>query len=391
MNMLQNITEKLHAISFKNFFPWIIIIINVLIVIISLNYLRPKKYFSSEFVYGKVVTILSSDLVDDVYVPGRKLGKQEIVVNILTGKESGKSFTIFNTLSKGHNIEGKEGKGYIFSIRSESGKDKVVWLYSYNRIPLLTSLLLFFIGLVLFIGGRKGFNSLIALTFTGVLLLFVLIPLILKGVDPIFLSIILLSIITCVSFFLISGFSYKSIISIIGTIGGIIAAGTICYFSSKIAHLSGINMEKGEQILYIAEGFGIRINGFLFIAILISSLGAVMDVAMGITSSLDEIKKHHSEITNRELFKSGMSIGRDLIGTMINTLILAFTGSSFTLILMIAGLSMSFTQFINIPLISIEIIQGIAGSIGIILTVPLTNIVFIILQKEKLKDEKQRI
>lgn len=391
MVKLQNITEKLHNLSFASIFPLLIIVLNIVVVVFSFNFLQSKKYFKSEFVYGQVNTVINSDLTEDPYVPGRKLGKQELIVNILTGKEAGGEFTIYNTLSKGHNIEAVLGGKYIFSIRYESGKKKVVWLYSYNRIPLLISLLALFILLVLIVGGRKGLNSLIALSFTGVMLLFVLVPLILRGIDPIFLSIVILSIVTCVSFFLISGFSRRSFIAIIGTIGGIVAAGTISLIASKIAHLSGINMEKGEQILYIAEDFGIRINGFLFIAILISSLGAVMDVAMGITSSLEEIKKHRPTITGRDLFNSGMSIGRDLIGTMINTLILAFAGSSFTLILMISGLSMSFTQFINIPLISIEIIQGIAGSIGIILTVPLTNIAFIILRKENLKDEEKNI
>lgn len=356
----------LHILSLRKVFPWVILILNIIIVSFSINFLKPDKYFPSEFVFGKVLSVAGTALDSDQYVPGRKLGKQELSIKILSGKDKGKEFDIYNTLSKGHNILAENGKSYIFQVREETGNRKVVWLYSYNRIPLLASLLLFFILLVLFIAGKQGFRSLIGLSFTGVMLLFVLVPLILKGVDPIFLSIVILSIVTCVSFFLISGFTQRSIISIIGTIGGIIAAGTICYIASKLANLSGINMEKGEQILYIAEDYGIRINGFLFIAILISSLGAVMDVAMSITSSLMEILKHHPTISSKELFNSGMTIGRDLIGTMINTLILAFTGSSFTLILMITGLSMSFNQFINIPLISIEIIQGIAGSIGII-------------------------
>ncbi len=385
MIKFQRISEILHNLSWRNVFPWLILLVNVIVVSVSLHLLMPDKYFPSEFVLGEVISIDESTLDDDPYVPGRKLGKQELSVKLLSGNERGKEFDIFNTLSKGHNILAENGKSYIFQVREEAGDKKVIWLYSYNRIPLLASLLLLFIILVLLIAGKQGFRSLVGLSFTGVMLLFVLVPLILKGVDPIFLSIVILSAVTCVSFFLISGFTDRSIISILGTIGGIVAAGTICYFASKLAHLSGINMEKGEQILYIAEDFGIRINGFLFIAILISSSGAVMDVAMSITSSLMEILKHHPTISSKELFNSGMSIGRDLIGTMINTLILAFTGSSFTLILMITGLSMTFNQFINIPLISIEIIQGIAGSIGIILTVPLTNIAFIILEKRRNK------
>ncbi|MBN2618469.1 MAG: YibE/F family protein [Spirochaetales bacterium] len=391
MKKLQNISVKLHENTFKRFFVFSILVFCIIIPIVSVNLFKSFNYVKSSFVYGEVTEVLSSNLESDPYVPGRKLGKQEFIVKILNGIYKNNLFTVSNTLSKGHNIEVVQGKHYIFSIRTDSNSGIIVWLYSYNRLPVLLVLLILFIILVILIGRRKGFNSLIALYFTGVLLLFILVPLILKGYNPIVFSILILSIITCISFILISGLTKKTLISIIGTLGGIIAAGIISYVSSKIAFLSGINMEKGEQILYIAEDYGIRVNGFLFIAILISSLGAVMDVAMGITSSMDEIMRHHPLISKKELFNSGMAIGRDLIGTMINTLILAFTGGSFTLILMIAGLNMDFLQLINIPIISIEIIQGIAGSIGIILTVPLTNIVFIIINKEKIKDEKQII
>ncbi|QEN05113.1 YibE/F family protein [Thiospirochaeta perfilievii] len=389
MVVFQKVSAILHKVLHEDIFPWLILLLSAFIIIISLNYIKIDKYFSSDFVIGRVLSVLESNLDDDPYVPGRKLGKQELVVNILYGEDAGKKFEIYNTLTKGHNILAREGYTYVFSIREEMSGDKVVWLYSYNRVPLLASLLLLFIVLVLFIAGKKGFRSLVGLLFTGVIILFVLAPLILRGIDPIFISIISLSLITVVSFLLISGFNNKSLISILGTLGGIISAGIICYIASKLAHLSGINMEKGEQILYIAEDYGIRINGFLFISILIASSGAVMDVAMSITSSLMEITKHNRDISSKDLFSSGMDIGRDLIGTMINTLILAFAGSSFTLLLMVVGLSMSFNQYINIPLISIEIIQGIAGSIGIILTVPLTNIAFIILEKRRNKNEEE--
>ncbi|MCG8572230.1 MAG: YibE/F family protein, partial [Spirochaetes bacterium] len=214
-------------------------------------------------------------------------------------------------------------------------------------------------------------------------IIFILIPLIFQGYDPILFSILILSVIVIVSFFIIAGFSRKTIAAIIGTIGGIIFAGLISYFTSNAAKLSGINMEKGEQILYLAKDFNIRIKGILFISILIASLGAIMDVAMSIASAINEIKIHKPEISSRELFQSGMNIGHDMISTMINTLILAFAGSSFTLLLMIAGFHMDFKQFINIPVISIEIIQAISGSIGILLTVPFTNIATIFLLKRK--------
>ena len=378
--------KKFHAITEilqKNAFLLLIVILSFLIFLLSSSFFVSKPYFSQTFVRGEVVSIDSEEIEINPYVPGQKVGRQDLSILILSGKEKGNTFKISNTLSIGHNVYAEVGKKYVITIRLEGESKKIVWLYNYNRVPVLLGILLLFIVLVLFIAGKQGLKSLVALGFTCVMLFGVLIPLILRGVDPIFLSIGVLSIITVVSFLLISGFTKKSLIAILGTVCGVVAAGVISYIGSAIAHLSGVQMDKGEEILYIAKDFGIRINGFLFISILIASSGAVMDVAMSLTSALDEIKRHSPNISASKLFHSGMSIGRDLIGTMVNTLILAFVGSSFTLILMVVGLSMSFTQYINIPLISIEIIQALAGSIGIILTVPLTNIIFIIVNKKE--------
>lgn len=315
-------------------------------------------------------------------MPGRFLGNQTIEVELLEGSEKSKTYTITNNITKGHNIYARKGVKYICTVRKQNGKN-IVWLYNYNRAKYIYILTALFILLVLFIAGRQGLRSIISLFFTGVMIIFVLIPLFLSGAEPVPFSILILSIITIVSFLLISGFNRKTSAAIIGTITGILFAGIISYLFSRIADLSGINMEKGEQILYIAKDYNIRIKGLLFTSILIASLGAVMDVAMSISSSVFEIKNHKPNISNKDLFLSGMNIGRDVIGTMINTLILAFAGSSFALIMMISGLKMSYTQFINIPLISIEIIQALAGSIGIILTVPATNIVSILINNKQ--------
>ncbi|OQY34017.1 MAG: hypothetical protein B6241_05920 [Spirochaetaceae bacterium 4572_59] len=372
-----------YKIDFKSAFSIVILILNILIVLISQYTFNQRGYFTQLFEYGRVLDIQSETLESDPYVPGCKLGSQIMKIEILSGEEKGSIYEIHNTLSSSHNVEAEKGKKYVFSIREEEGKDKVVWLYNYNRLPVLIGLLAFFILIILLIAGKQGFRSLLALSFTAIMILFVMVPLILRGMDPIALSLFCLSLMTLVSFLLLTGWSRKTLIALLGTIGGILAAGLVSLVASGMAHLSGINLDKGEQILYIARDFGIRIHGFLFISILIASLGAVMDVAMSLASSMEEIKKHNPGISAREHFKSGMIIGRDLIGTMVNTLILAFTGSSFTLILMIAGLSMAFRQFINIPLIAIEIIQALAGSIGIIFSVPLTNILATLLHSKE--------
>lgn len=369
--------------SFKRIFSFCIFGLSCLIILLSHTASSRRGYFTQSFLPGRVVALKESALQEDPYVPGRKLGRQELTVEILEGPDKGALYDIGNTLSRTHNVEAEEGGRYIFSIRPQGEGKEVVWLYNYNRLPILAALLGLFVLLILAVAGRQGARSLIGLFFTAVVILYILVPLILKGMDPIALAVACLGGITLVSFLLLTGWSRKTLIALLGTMGGILSAGAVSLAASAGARLSGINLEKGEQILYIAQDHGIRVHGFLFISILIASLGAVMDVAMSLASSMEEIKKHNPRIAPREHFRSGMTIGRDLIGTMVNTLILAFAGSSFTLILMIAGLSMAFRQFINIPLIAIEIIQALAGSIGIVLSVPLTNIAAALLQNKE--------
>lgn len=360
-------------------FSTAVIIASVIIVAVSININGDQKsYFAQDFQSCRVTSVNSEEIEKDPYVPGRVIGRQWITIEILDGELKNKKFNIINNITKKHNVYAESGKKYICTIRKQENRN-IVWLYNYNRAKILYILLFIFVTTVILIAGRQGMRSLLSLVFTAIMIIFVLIPLIFSGAEPLPFSILILSIVIIVSFLLISGFSHKTAAAISGTIFGIIIAGLISYIFSSLANLSGINMEKGEQILYIAKDYNIKVKGLLFISILIASLGAVMDVAMSISSSVFEIKNHKPEIKSKDLFFSGMAIGKDVIGTMINTLILAFAGSSFTLILMIAGLKMSYIQFINIPVINIEIIQALAGSIGILLTVPFTNIASIII------------
>jgi len=241
---------------------------------------------------------------------------------------------------------------------------------------------LFFTLLVLF-GGLKGAKAALSLLFTGVMVIFIMIPLIFQGHSPIWVSIICTTIIAIISFILIGGFERKTLSAILGTLIGITCAGILSYFFGGLVNVSGMNMDKGEQLIYIAQDYQIQIHGLMFASILIASLGAVMDVSMSIASSMQEIKTNTPNIHKSDLLKSGLVVGRDIMGTMANTLILAFAGGSLSLILLIWGYQMQYRQMINMPFISIELIQGLSGSIGVILTVPFTALISAWLYNEK--------
>ena len=186
-------------------------------------------------------------------------------------------------------------------------------------------------------------------------------------------------IITFVTFVLIADFQMKSIGAMLGTIFGVIVSGLIALLFGHFGHVTGFNVDDIENLIYVGQNSRLDIGGMLFSGILIASLGAVMDVAMSVSTSLHEIKEQRPDITAKEIFKSGINIGRDMIGTMSNTLILAYAGGSLGLVMIIYAYSYQMHQILNMYSLAIEIMRGIAGTIGIILTVPITSLIMSVL------------
>ena len=344
------------------------------------NKLKPESPFIQEFAEGIIEEVLEEDLSPDPVVQGRYRGTQKLRVKILEGKYKNTEFEVYNTLSSLHSNFAYKGLKAVFTLR-ESGGQTAVWLYNLKRDTHVFVLLGLFFAALIILGRGQGLKSALGLLFTCVVIVTVLIPALFAGFPPVPVSIGLVSIMTIVSFILIGGFTRKTYTAIAGTVSGITIAGIISAIVSYSAQLSGVNMEGGEQLLNLAPDYNLKLDGLLFTSILIASLGAVMDVSMSIASSMQEILAVNPRLSKKELFKSGLTVGKDITGTMSNTLILAFAGASLPLVMMIWGYGMSFKQFINIPRIVIEIMHGISGSIGIIGAVPCTALVALVVLK----------
>lgn len=343
---------------------------------------------------AKVLDVKGEEINEDTLVPGIYLGEQELVIEIISGKYKGERYNISNAMSRLYNIQAKKDTEIIVSVILENEEVTRVNVFNYNREKIILILIgIFFIALIA-IGGKKGFKSIISLLFSGVLIIFLMVPMILKGADPILSAILTVSIITFVSLLLIGGWNRKTGAAVLGTIIGTVIAGMVSYAAGSVAHLSGLTMAEGEELLNLVWTTKIHIRGLMFASILIASLGAIMDVGMSIASSVFEIHKTDQQLNRRQLFNSGMNIGRDIMGTMSNTLILAFTGSSLNIIIIVIALNMQYNQILNLNLICTELIQGIAGSIGIVITVPITAFVSVMMienyNKEKSKSNKSK-
>ncbi|GAA0759999.1 MULTISPECIES: YibE/F family protein [Clostridium] len=369
-----------------------VILFSVLLIILSKSIFKggflPDKYNGNMKYYNAVVTeVLNEDLTKDPYLEDVEVGFQKVLVKISAKPYSGSTHEIENPISRLYNLKVKEGTKVIVGVIEKNDTTQMT-LYSYDRSNMLYLLIAIFVLSVVAIAGVKGIKSLVALFFTLICCVYLMVPLMLRGVNPILAGILMSVLSITVTLVLVSGFNKKTLTAILGTVFGVIISGIVAYIFGSLTTLSGLNMSEAESLMYIAEDTGLKIRGIMFTGILVATLGAVMDISMSIASSLFEIHSVNNKISFNELFKSSMNIGKDTIGTMTNTLILAFAGGSLSILILVFSANMPFNKMINLDLLGIEIIQGLAGSIGVVLAVPITAFIGCYLCKNEIKLKK---
>ncbi|QOR34333.1 YibE/F family protein [Clostridium sp. 'deep sea'] len=304
-------------------------------------------------------------------------GIQEVLVKITHGKYKGQQYTIENTFSGNPAIDItlKKGDKIILLLEFDGDKISVAYLDDYHRLTMVYILVALFAFLVILIGGWKGVRSLLTLILTVCLVWFVFVPFTLKGVNPVFVSVIVAIVAVICTFFIVGGINKKSITAILGTAGGIILSGLLAMFFSQAAKLTGLSMDEAQMLTYAPQQIAYNFRGLLLSGIIIGALGAVMDIGMSIASSMHEIKQQAPHLETRELYRAGLNVGKDVMGTMVNTLILAYAGTSLPLLMLFRADKMPLLRVLNMDLVVSEIVRSLAGSIGLICCIPLTALI----------------
>ncbi len=342
-----------------------------------------KIFFSSASVTAvkaKVVEIVNIDTNEHSLSSGSRLYYSEITfrAKVLDGPDKGK------TVQCGQGVQNIDGvmmspivkPGDKILMRRTEDQSVTEWQYlSLLRTDKLMVLGILFLCSLLLFGRMKGLNTILSLFFTCLAVFTVFVPAIMSGKN-----IYLAAIITCVytvvmTFLLINGGNRKTLTAILGCLGGITVSGILTVIMDKVLVLTGFIDEGSYEISYLLGQTTINLRAIIFAAILIGAMGAIMDIAMSIASSLWEVKEKSVDISAGSLFKSGINIGRDVMGTMANTLILAYIGSSLSSVLILSSFSLSLTYLLNQEVIIVEILQALVGSFGILLTIPLTAVI----------------
>ncbi len=331
----------------------------------------PADY--AEYESGTVIQILTDNCEADEVAEGAYRGEQTLLVEVTSGQYKGETLMVTNAVGPMYGEPAEVGESIVMIINTYSGGEHTATVYEYNRTPMIFLILALFAAVTVLVGGKTGAKSILGLALTVAMLLLIFLPLLMKGWAPIPTAFLLCSLLAIVCFVILGGCSKKIACACIGTIAGMALAMLFGLLSQQLLHLDGLRATDAEALLQLRQtGTPVHVRGLLVAGVIISALGAVMDVAMSISSALSELKTVNPELTTRDLWKSGMNIGRDMVGTMTNTLILAILGSSTVLILYMYSLSLSWHQLMSSSYMGIEVISSVSSAVGVILAVPLT-------------------
>ncbi|MGN1111751.1 MAG: YibE/F family protein, partial [Acutalibacteraceae bacterium] len=332
----------------------VVLVITAMLIVIALLVNSPvdgdMPASSSSLIFesARVTAVLNDNAQPDYEnAEGRRVGSQELELEIVSGTHKGEIMTTTNYMSALFNVDLKKGDSVIVRIMTDENGSYYASVFNYDRgIVIGVFVLAFFILLVL-LGRKKGLGALIGLLFTLVSVWFILIPCIIRGIPAIPVTVTVVALTAAAALVLLNGFSKKTFCAIVGCVLGVVIAGAAAGIVGLISPLNGFNMSEAENLILYGADKGLKISGLLVCGVIISALGAVMDVSLGIASSIWELHKQNPSLNSKQLYSSGMQIGRDAMGTMANTLILAFAGSSLNMLILVQTYDIPFLQLIN--------------------------------------------
>ena len=249
------------------------------------NTIKPTEY--AEYEKGRVVEILMDNCEVSEVAENAYRGDQKLLVKVTSGQYKGETMLVSGFVGPIYGEPAKVGQSVVLSINTYANGDHTATVYEYNRTPIVFLILGIFVLVTIAVGGRTGAKSVLGLILTMVVILMVFLPLLMKGWLPIPTAFLLCSLVAVVCFVILGGCSKKVLCACIGTIGGVAFSMLFGILTQKLLHLDGLRATDAEALLQLRQtGTPVHIRGLLVAGVIISALGAVMDVAMSIASAL---------------------------------------------------------------------------------------------------------
>lgn len=269
--------------------------------------------------------------------------------------------------------------GELIEVYPTLGPDNEFLLYANDhvrRLPLLW-LAILFVAIAAIIGRAKGLRAVFSMVVSLAIIMLAIVPGISSGLDPVLVAIVGSSAILASSVYFVHGINWTAHSSLVATVIAAIFTLLLANVFAALAHLTGLGAEEGAMILQMSQAAGVTVNlrGLIIAGILIGALGALVDSTVAQAAVVRELSNLNPKLSWQELYKGGMGVGFDHIGSLINTLVLANLGSSLPLWVVFTLGQMNFNQAINLELVATEIVHALIGSIGLIVAVPLATLI----------------
>jgi uncharacterized membrane protein len=306
-----------------------------------------------------------------------KTGTQVLEAQMLTGSLEGQTVQVLNQLKGAMEVDEVYQKGHAVLVEySVNARGEMTAGYARGRYRLDLSLgLLCLFGVLLFaVAGTTGLKALLSFLFALLMLWKVLYPSVLKGYDPIFVSLGVCAVLIGAICFLVGGLSRKGLVTFLGSLLGL---GTTCILSVVLTGQFGIHgaVQPFATSLLYAGYLDVNLTRLFIASVFIAASGALMDVAMDISAAMHEIRQQNPVIGLRAHIASGMAVGRAVIGTMTTTLLLAYSGSYSAMLMVFMGQGVPLQNMLNLSHVSGEVLHTLVGSLGLVAVAPFTALV----------------
>jgi uncharacterized membrane protein len=327
---------------------------------------------------------------------GKKQLYQKLELLVTAGSLKGKTITVENGAIATTNIVAyKKGDSVMVTAEKTVDNKDLYYITDYVRNTSLYWLFGLFVALTVFIGRKRGILSLLGMGFSFLIIFTFVLPQISAGTDPVFVAILAAMVIIPVSFILSHGISKKTIAAMIGTYIALVITGMLAGFFVDFVRLTGF---ASDEVNYVQATTAntIDVKGLLLAGMIIGVLGILDDITITQAAVVAQLKKAMPEASFSEIYAKAMDVGRDHIASVVNTLILVYTGASLPLLLLFINNPIPFSQVINYEMLAEEIVRTLVGSIGLILAIPLTTFIadFLIHDRDalqtNLKHKKQK-
>lgn len=369
MKLLKNTTFQ-QAVS---------VIVSVILLIIASLFCRYKPELATD---SELQHAVVNEVIATTQEPSVNNKEAKVVIfsaTIKTGEHKGETFKMTQLLDEmsppvPKAVEPGDRILVAYTQSEHHGTSAISgWTYAGVNHSLGVVLLVgAFLIMILVIGRGKGISTIVSLIITMIAVLWIYIPALLLGYNIYLITVLITLFVIISTLCTLNGWNKKTLCSIIGNAGGILATGVLAFFVNGAFGVTGVINQDYLFLTMLEGGVSIDLKALIWGGILIGSLGAVMDVSMSLASAMQELSEQMYEPSFKKLVISGFNIGRDAIGTMTNTLILAYVGGSMATILLFAAYTSDFVVLLNYEMLLVEIIQAIVGSIGILLAVPIT-------------------